>query len=73
MNFINELEYINEAENDYNNGHLTKEEYAEIVEIAYEKLICDTMFMQGRTTVESHDHALDQLGGYCWLIRNHRY
>ena len=31
------------------------------------------MFRQGRTTVESYNHTLNQLGGYCYLIRNYRY
>lgn len=73
MYFINELEYINEAGDDFFNRYLNVREYAKILDIAQEKQLYDIMLQERRTTVESHDHALDQLGGYCWLIRNHLY
>ena len=71
--FINELVYIEEAGDDFFKGYLSIKEYAKILDIAKEKQLYDIMLQERRTTVESHDHALDQLGGYCWLIRNHLY
>lgn len=71
--FINELEYINEAGDDFFSHNLNVKEYAEILNIAQEKTIYDNMFQQNMTSVDSYEHALDQLGHYCWLIRNHLY
>ena len=69
--FIDELEYIDDAGDDFFNGFLTVREYARILDIAREKASYDCDFRANRISTNSYFDLINRLGYSCGRIRKH--